>query len=77
MFKKKFKKIKLDLKGGKQWRYSISHTIYACFQTVLSFEYDTKKNSFKMWSHICGKIAMLVHEVTLKKKGKKVKTVKT
>ena len=27
-----------------------------------------------MWSQIFGKIAMLVHKVTLKKRGKKVKT---
>ena len=30
-----------------------------------------------MWSQICGKNAMLVHKVTLKKKCKKVKTHKT
>ena len=30
-----------------------------------------------MWSQICGKIAVLVHTVTLKKKCKQVKTHKT
>ena len=28
-----------------------------------------------MWSQVCGKIDMLVHKVTLKKKGKKVNLV--
>ena len=35
------------------------------------------KTVLKMWSQICGKIAMLVHKITLKKKCKKVKTHKT
>ena len=30
-----------------------------------------------MWSQACGKIAMLVHNVTLTKQCKKVKTLKT
>ena len=33
----------LDLKGCKYWRYALSHTIYACFYTLWSFEYVTKK----------------------------------
>ena len=42
---------------------------------------ENKKNSLrktviKMWSQTCGKIAMLVHKVTLKK-SEKVKTHKT
>ena len=36
-----------------------------------------EKTVLKMWSQICGKNAMLVHKVTLKKKCKKVKTHKT
>ena len=32
------------------------------------------KTVLEIWSQICSKIAMLVHKITLKKNGKKVKT---
>ena len=52
------------------------------FSDKLKFLIENKKNSLgktglKMWSHICGKMAILVHKITLNKKCKKVKTHKT
>ena len=34
---------KLDLNGGKQWRYVISHAIYACFYTIMSLKLKTNQ----------------------------------
>ena len=58
--------LKSDLKGGKQWRYAISHASYACFQTNLSLG----KTAWEVWSQVCGKIAMLVYKVTFEKSAK-------
>ena len=54
------------------WRYAISHNISAYFYTFFSFAKKTKTKSLgktvlKVWSHILGKKAVLVHEISLKK----------
>ena len=59
----------MDLKEGKQRHHAISHAIYACFQTVLRFEYKTKKKfSFENMVSDLEKDGLICLKIALEKK---------
>ena len=60
------------LRGVNSGVTQFTHNLHMFIDRVQNEKNSLGKTVMKMWSQICGKIAMLVHKVTLKKR-KKVK----